>query len=198
MIHNDPDEAGLLGAVHLLPPWMLKGHDGMLAVDIGGTNIRAGVLQFNKHPANYAKIRVAKLERWRHADEDVTREQAVRKLIAMLKRLIGSAKRRKIELAPLIGVACPGLIEPDGSIGRGGQNLPGNWESRRFNLPASIRAGIPKIGRSETLVVMHNDAVVQGLSEWSRMKDRKGWAVLTIGTGLGNARYTNRKPNGGK
>lgn len=198
LIRNDPDEAGLIGAIHLLPPWMLKGHDGIVAVDIGGTNIRAGIVTFNKHLADSAKLRVAKLERWRHADEDVTREQAVRKLIAMLKGLIASAKRRKIALAPLVGVACPGLIEEDGGIARGGQNLPGNWESTRFNLPAAIRAGIPKIGKSETLVVMHNDAVVQGLSEWPRMKDRKSWAVLTIGTGLGSARYTNRKPNGGK
>ncbi len=36
MIHNDPDDAGLIGAAHLLPSWMLKGHDTMLAVDIGG------------------------------------------------------------------------------------------------------------------------------------------------------------------
>ncbi len=41
-IWNHPDEAGLLGAVHLPPPDRLRGHDGMLAVDIGGTNIRAG------------------------------------------------------------------------------------------------------------------------------------------------------------
>lgn len=41
-------------------------------------------------------------------------------------------------------------------------------------------------------VVMHNDAVVQGLSELPRMQDRERWAVLTIGTGLGNARFTNR------
>ena len=47
-------------------------------------------------------------------------------------------------------------------------------------------------------VVMHNDAVVQGLSELPRMRGRKSWGALTIGTGLGNARYTNRKPNGGK
>lgn len=198
MIHNDPDEAGLIGAVHLLPPWMLKGHSAIIAVDIGGTNIRAGLVKFGKHPADFAKSRVIKFECWRHGDEDVTRDQAVRKLIGMLKRLIGWAKDHKIELAPLVGVACPGLIEEDGAIRRGGQNLPGNWESSRFNLPAIIRARIPKIGKSETLVVMHNDAVVQGLSELPRMKNRKSWAILTIGTGLGNARYTNRKPNGGK
>ena len=39
---------------------------------------------------------------------------------------------------------------------------------------------------------MHNDAVVQGLSEAPFMKDVKRWGVLTIGTGLGNARFTNR------
>jgi hypothetical protein len=40
---------------------------------------------------------------------------------------------------------------------------------------------------------MHNDAVVQGLSEVPHMKDVEHWGVFTIGTGLGNARFTNRK-----
>ena len=39
---------------------------------------------------------------------------------------------------------------------------------------------------------MHNDAVVQGLSEVPFMRDVERWGVLTIGTGLGNARFTNR------
>ena len=43
---------------------------------------------------------------------------------------------------------------------------------------------------------MHNDAVVQGLSELPFMHDVKHWGVLTIGTGLGNARFTNRAPTG--
>ena len=42
-------------------------------------------------------------------------------------------------------------------------------------------------------MVMHNDAVVQGFSEVPYMKDVDRWGVLTIGTGLGNARFTNRK-----
>jgi len=40
---------------------------------------------------------------------------------------------------------------------------------------------------------VHNDAVVQGLSEVPYMQDVTHWGVVTIGTGLGNARYTNRK-----
>jgi predicted NBD/HSP70 family sugar kinase len=55
----------------------------------------------------------------------------------------------------------------------------------------------PEIGEHETVVVMHNDAVVQGLSEMPFMQDVENWAVLTIGTGLGNASYRNRqKPKG--
>jgi hypothetical protein len=197
LIRNDPDEAGLLGAVHLLPGWMLNSHGGMLAVDLGGTNFRVGVISLGKPLADLAKARVIKIERWRHRDAEPTREQSTKKLIRMLRQLERWASRHKIALVPMIGVACPGIIEEDGAIKRGGQNLPGNWESSRFNLPAIIRSGMPKIGKDETLVVMHNDAVVQGLSELPRMRARKHWGVLTIGTGLGNARYTNRNPKGG-
>jgi Arc/MetJ-type ribon-helix-helix transcriptional regulator len=86
----------------------------------------------------------------------------------------------------------PGFIEEDGSIDRGAQNLPGNWESSRFNLPLVLHDMIPSIGGHETSIVMHNDAVVQGLSEIPFMQDVAQWGVLTIGTGLGNARFTNR------
>ena len=44
-IHNDPDEAGLMGAVPLAPAWMFKAFDAVLGVDIGGTNMRAGVVR---------------------------------------------------------------------------------------------------------------------------------------------------------
>jgi predicted NBD/HSP70 family sugar kinase len=41
--------------------------------------------------------------------------------------------------------------------------------------------------------LMHNDAVVQGLSEAPFMRDVGIWAAFTIGTGLGNALYQNRE-----
>ena len=107
--------------------------------------------------------------------------------------LIARAGKAKVTLAPVIGIACPGRIDENGSIEEGAQNLPGNWESSRFNLPAYVREAIPEIGAHETLIVMHNDAVVQGLSELPSMRDYERWGVLTIGTGLGNARFTNRR-----
>ena len=78
-IRNHPDEAGLLGAVHLAPIWMFKAFDAVLAVDIGGTNIRAGVVQLNlKKSSTLAKAKVWKYSLWRHGDEEsVKREQAI-------------------------------------------------------------------------------------------------------------------------
>jgi predicted NBD/HSP70 family sugar kinase len=194
-IHNDPDEAGLLGAVHLAPAWMFKAFDAILGVDIGGTNIRAGVIQLNmKAASDLSKTKVWKFSLWRHGDEeDVKREHAVESLVEMLRGLIAASKKKGMKLAPFIGVGCPGIIEGDGSIERGAQNLPGNWESSRFNLAECLHSSIPSIGENETSIVMHNDAVLQGLSEMPYMRDAERWGVLTIGTGLGNARFTNRK-----
>jgi predicted NBD/HSP70 family sugar kinase len=110
----------------------------------------------------------------------------------MLLEHIVLADKKELKLAPVVGIGCPGLIREDGSIETGAQNLPGNWESSRFNLANCIRERIPLIEGHETQVVIHNDAVVQGLSELPVMQDYERWGVLTIGTGLGNARFTNR------
>ena len=110
----------------------------------------------------------------------------------MLRDQIENAEKAGLRVAPFIGVGCPGLIQPDGAIDRGAQNLPGNWESSRFNLVESIRELVPEVGEHETEIVMHNDAVIQGLSELPAMQDVEHWAVLTIGTGLGNASFQNR------
>jgi hypothetical protein len=191
-IEQHPDEAGLIGAIHLFPSWAFAGHDAILAVDIGGTNIRAGIVQFEVAQGLSKNGRVAAFELWRHADDKPKRDDAVARLVEMLEKMIARAKRDGMRLAPFIGIGCPGIICEDGSIERGGQNLPGNWESSRFNLPREIRKAIARIEGHETVVLMHNDAVVQGLSELPQMRDAKHWGVLTIGTGLGNARFTRR------
>ncbi len=198
-IRNHPDEAGLLGALHLAPSWIFEAHDSILAVDIGGTNIRCGVVETGwKKAKDLSKASIWKSELWRHADDEPTREGAVKRLTKMLKGLISEAEEEGFKIAPFIGIACPGVINADGSIEKGAQNLPGNWESSKFNLPASLIEGIPVIGEHDTAILMHNDGVVQGLSEVPFMQDVGRWGVLTIGTGLGNARFTNRRKESGK
>src|SRR5207247_5867298 len=119
-----------------------------------------------KKASDLSKAFVWKFELWRHADENnVSRGEAVKELIKMLSGLIARADKEGLRLAPFIGIGCPGLIEADGTISRGAQNLPGNWESSRFNLPLCLQETIPTIGEHDTAVLMHNDAVVQGLRE---------------------------------
>src|ERR1700744_6040837 len=44
-IRFHPDEAALIGALHLAPSWIFEGYDSILAVDIGGTTIRCGLVE---------------------------------------------------------------------------------------------------------------------------------------------------------
>ena len=145
-VRNEPDEAGLIGAAHLAPKWMFKAHDAILAVDIGGTNVRAGVIGLNlKKAADLSKAFVWKLDLWRYADEKrVSREGLVEALTNMLENLIAKAKKDGMALAPFIGIGCPGIIDKDGSIERGAQNLPGNWEFGKLSPAGDAVRGHPQ------------------------------------------------------
>lgn len=200
-IRNHPDEAGLIGCALLAPAWMLKGHDAILAVDIGGSNIRAGVVDLKlKKAPDLSRAAIAAMELWSYADEkkQPSRDEAVERLAKMLRGLIAQAQKAKLKLAPFVGIGCPGLIGDDGSIEQGAQNLPGNWESKSFNLPRALHELIPAVGGDASAFVMHNDAVVQGLSEAPFMCDVEHWGAMTIGTGLGNARFTSTCPAAGR
>ncbi len=193
-IRHDPDEAGLIGAAHLAPRVDVRGarcdprrrhrrhqhprRRGGPELEEGGGPVEGGGVE---------------IQVWRHAEEKkIGREAAVKELVAMLRGLIKDADKEGLSLAPFIGVGCPGIIDADGTIDRGAQNLPGNWESSRFNLPLALQEAIPTIGEHETVIMLHNDAVVQGLSQAPFMTEVTHWGALTIGTGLGNARFSNR------
>lgn len=194
-LNHHPDEAALIGCARLVPAWLFEGFDNLIAVDVGGSNIRCGVVGLDTvEGGDFNQTKVTTFELWRHTEDKPSREKAVDRLVKMVQRSVRKAKKQGGRLAPFIGVSCPGLIRETGTIARGAQNLPGNWSSMRFNLPLVLRERIPVIGERDTVVVMHNDAVVQGLSEVPNMQDVTHWGVLTIGTGLGNASFTNRKP----
>ena len=190
-LRHDPDEGGLLGWSPLLPDAALA-YDAFLAVDVGGTKLRCGIVEHRaQRDPSGGQGRVIESLVWRHADDRPRRGQAVARMAAMLNGLAAFARTLGLKLAPFVGIACPGSIEPDGTLSSGAQNLPGNWE-RPFSLPEALAARLDTIDGRVPTVVMHNDAVVQGLSELGRMAGSRRWAVLTIGTGLGNATYTMR------
>ncbi|MCZ2496116.1 ROK family protein [Xylophilus sp. Kf1] len=194
-LHHDPDEGGLVGWAHVIPPSLLQGRDALLAVDIGGTNVRCGIVRLHRRLAtDFSAAEVVEHGKWGHADDTKVdgREDLVEGVADRLCRLIATARRRRIALAPFVGVSCPGQVSADGSIASGAQNLPGNWESNRFHMPRGLEARLPAWHGEPFRVLMHNDAVVQGLSEMPYMNDVKRWAILTVGTGLGNASFCNR------
>ena len=195
-LRQDPDDAALLGWATLVPRAVSKAHAAYLAVDVGGTNLRCGLVAHGlgeRDDGSAASV----LERmhWRHADDEPSRREAIDRLAGMLNGLIAQARTLRIDLAPFVGIAVPGRIEADGRISAGAQNLPGDWETP-FDLPAELAKRLDPVDDAPVRVELHNDAVVQGLSERRRMRKYARWGVMTIGTGLGNAAYTadNKKP----
>lgn len=190
-IHYGADDGGLIGGIHLLGRTPDLTRASMLAIDIGGTNVRCGIVEFGGGEGG-RHATVVRREKWRHADEDGDAD-LVQGIVAMLRRLIDHAETEQRALLPVLAVGCPGVVLEDGAIDRGAQNLPDDWRQASFHLPRRLQENIPRIGGADTVVVMHNDAVVQGLSELPFTQDVARWAVLTIGTGLGNASYVNTR-----
>jgi hypothetical protein len=70
--------------------------------------------------------------------------------------------------------------------------------AKRAAVPRQAAAGkratfTPPSASSRFTSGRPHDAVVQGLSEAPFMKDISTWGIFTIGTGLGNALFTNRE-----
>jgi predicted NBD/HSP70 family sugar kinase len=186
-LHRHADEAGLLGWTALRPADLLDSDRAFLAVDLGGTNVRCGIVAPSRTDERSAEIVAG--SHWRHADGSVSRDELIERIGGMLSELIAHTADRQIALAPFVGVGCPGVIEPDGSIARGADNLPGDWTHRDFRLHLRLAQHLPKVDGMRPTILLHNDAVVQGLSELPRMRHADAWAILTVGTGLGNAAF---------
>ena len=106
-ITNHPDEAGLLGGLELAPSWILDGHDAIIAIDIGGTNLRVGIVELKIKKGDITKAGIWKSSLWRHKDDDPTRDDAVARMAAMTEKLVGAAEEKKLRVAPFIAVVVP-------------------------------------------------------------------------------------------
>ncbi|HEV7263751.1 MAG TPA: hypothetical protein VGN83_02375 [Falsiroseomonas sp.] len=195
-IRHDPDDAGLIGAARLLPAELLGAADAVLAADLGGTSFRAGVVlpRLGVSP-DLAAAGVWRRQSWRHAEEEeVDRATALGRLAGMLADLAGEADAAGISIAPVVAVGLPGVLDAEGKVLRGAENLPGDWLAEGFRLPLALSRLLPRTAGGLTPVLLHNDAVAQGLSQAPFVRDVAHWGMLTIGTGLGNARFTNVTP----
>ncbi len=90
---------------------------------------RAWVVALNLEEApDLSKASVWNSSMWRDRDDkgaQPSRDDAIARLADMLRALVAEAEEKGLKIAPFVGVGCPGLIREDGTIERGGQNLPG-------------------------------------------------------------------------
>lgn len=138
-----------------------------MGVDIGGTNIRLGIVD-DKGKILYRK-RFPTLK-----------EQGKDEVITRLLKAIADVKKNSKYPIRRIGIGCPGPLDSRKGIVLSPPNLPGwnkvplkNIVQKRFNLP----------------VVLENDANCFALGEKWRgaAKGCKDIVCLTLGTGIGGA-----------
>ncbi len=191
-LHHHPDEAGMIGWAFVAPAYVLAQGNGFLAIDIGGTNLRWGIVRVNGPTDDAGSYSVVCKDKWCHAEDNVSRDDVVERMALELRRAADAAGSRGVTLAPFIGLSCPGLVSPDGRILRGVQNLPGDWSDDDFLFPDRIADQVGMIGGAVPTVLLHNDAVIQALSDAPLMVGVERWAAVTLGTGLGNCSFANR------
>lgn len=182
-IHHEPEVAGLIGGSYMVPPEGKR--EKMISVDLGGAKVRAGIVS---SPRKEAKVFTKRVRNWKNLNLD---RGSLANLVASLILECLEKCENPGEISEYICVGCPGMIDDRGNIIEGASNLPGDWTYPEFHLPSVIRSELRETSFDEFKFIMRNDAVVQGLSEIPFTQDVKEWGILTIGTGLGNAKFLN-------
>ena len=133
----------------MTPRWVRGLMTGAFLVVISTSHLGCGLDYVYRnisplHPTGWSFVWPILPSQQQRLEEDIKREHAETRLGEMLVGLVKAAEKKRIKLAPFIGIGCPGFIEHDGSIDRGAQNLPGNWESKNFNLPGTLHEMVPR------------------------------------------------------
>ncbi|MEP0847521.1 MAG: ROK family protein [Phycisphaerae bacterium] len=139
-----------------------------VGLDLGGTNLKAGLLDASDRLVAQATIPTQRDGGYRHVLArlaEVTRE---------LLRTAGIEKDRVYG----VGLGCPGPMSSEKGIVYGAPNLPG-WENVHPRDDLAALLGLP--------VVLDNDANLYALGEYTAGSGRAlhSMVMLTLGTGIG-------------
>lgn len=145
----------------------------MLGIDLGGTNLRAGLVKRDGHVVARASLPLA----------DRTPTAVIRQIVETVRHLQSSSGER----AAAIGVGVAGLVEPSSGTVLRSPNLP-EWRevplrdllAREFNVPLAL----------------DNDANAQAVAE-ARLGAGRGhrhFVLLTLGSGVGGGLILEGKP----
>ena len=158
----------------------MKGRPQWLGVDLGGTNLRCGVV---------SGLEVRRESRWRL---DLARELPGLKPVAARRHVLAAleaALREVLREAPEVrgvGIGVPGYV--DGASGRliAAPNLPG-ISNLDLAAPLTHALGLP--------VMVENDALCAAWGEYRRLaRPPAHFAFLGLGTGIGGGLIVNGQP----
>lgn len=138
-----------------------------LGIDIGGTNIAAGVVDDKFNIIAKSKIKT-------NSDRGY---EAVLKDIAEAGRIAVSGAGMKIDDMDWVGMGCPGTCNPESGLVEYSNNL--KWENVPLQKYVGDSLGIP--------AYIENDANAAALGEFyaGAAKGSKSAIIITLGTGLG-------------
>lgn len=139
-----------------------------IGVDIGGTNIRAALINSSGEV------------------ESKVKESTGRKPVAVLHKLIDSLYSKHSKQICGIGLAVAGIIDRDEGIVLRSPNIQG---LTGVNLEAEVKS------RYKTCIVVDNDANAAAYGEKcaGAGRDFKSFVILTLGTGIGGGIVMNNK-----
>lgn len=140
--------------------------DVAFAVDLGGTNIRAGIVTRSGELRHHRQVRTAA-----HGGVYAIVDQ----IVSLADEVLAEHGSR---LTAGVGVVAPGPLEPKSGVVRFAPNLPG-WENVPLTRLLEERLEIP--------VVLGNDGNCAALGEsmFGAGKDVENLIYLALGTGLG-------------
>jgi glucokinase len=160
-------------------PLVLGPADHVLALDVGGTKLAAGVVRGD------GSVRSRLVE---PADRDRGPEDMIRRHLALGRRAVEAAG---LDAGAIIavGIACGGPLDPERGIILGPLHLPG-WVDVPLAAIVEEAFAVP--------AAVDNDATAGAVAEWrfgaGRDRDVRNLVYLTISTGIGGGLVLDGRP----
>lgn len=163
----------------------------MLGVDVGGTNLRLGVVECTDVRAHLKSVRVVEEMRFQADFSGLCKssannpELAWQSILATIAGAIDSVRKKYPQLSG-VGIGFPGFIDPHTQTISQSPNLPG---LKDVDLSADLSAliGLP--------VITENDALAAAFGEFVMAAQPIADLIyLGLGTGVGGGLILNRQP----